>query len=257
VSVRYETDGKIAYFTFDRPGVLNAIDPPMMSEFELRVQEFAADPSLAVAIITGAGELAFCTGVDLGRTAPEVVAKRIPSPPTRRVLTLKGAEVWKPMIAAVNGYCLGGGTELLLGTDIRVAAEHASFGLPEVRWGLTPRGGGTVRLPRQIPWAVAMEMLLTGSRLTAQRAYEVGLINRVVPLDELMRTAEAYAAAICANGPLALRAIKESCERTSGVPLTYAYELDFRLAEAAFASDDAGEGLRAFAEKRTPEFRGA
>jgi enoyl-CoA hydratase len=255
--VRYEVAGKIAYFTFDRPEKHNAVDPEMMEEFEQGILDFTADSSVAVAIITGAGDEAFCVGVDLAKTAPLVTANKIPSPPTRRVLTLKGAEVWKPLIAAVNGYCLGGGTELLLGTDIRVASENASFGLPEVRWAMTPRGGGAVRLPRQIPYAVAMEMLLTGETISAQRAYEVGLVNRVVKFDDLMSVAEGYASKICENGPLAIRAIKETSQRTCGVPLMYAYEIDFRLAEPVFASEDAREGPRAFSEKRKPTYKGA
>lgn len=254
--VDYETDGKIAYITLNRPEAHNAIDPEMLKQFERLILEFEDDTSVSLAIITGAGDKAFCAGVDLEKTAPLVAAKKIPSPPTRRVLTLKGAEVWKPIIAAVNGYCLAGGMELALGTDIRVAADHASFGLPEARWSLTPRGGGTVRLLRQIPHAVAMEMLLTGERISARRAFEIGLVNCVVKAEALMPAAEEYAAKILRNGPLAIRAIKESSHRTSGVPLTYAYELDFRLSESVFASDDAREGPRAFSEKREPRFRG-
>ncbi len=254
--LRYDTDGSIAYLTFDRPEAHNAVDPEMMREFEERIFEFDSDASLAVAIITGAGDKAFCAGADLRETTPRVVSQEIESTPTRRVLTLKGVEIWKPIIAAVNGYCLGGGTELLLGTDIRVAADHATFGLPEVRWGLTARGGGTVRLLRQVPHAVAMEMLLTGERIGAARAYEIGLVNKVVPLAELMPAAEAYAHRIRENGPLSLRAIKESSHRIDGMPLVTAYEIDFELTKGVFSSEDAQEGPRAFMEKRMPRFRG-
>lgn len=253
--LRYETVGRIAYFTLDRPEAHNAVDPEMMDEMERRILEFENDPDVWVAIITGVGDKAFCAGADLGKMLPGVTSNAIPVAPTRRIYTFKGAEVWKPVIAAVNGYCLAAGTEILMGTDIRIASENATFGLPEVRWSLMARGGATVRLPRQIPWAPAMEMLLTGDRISAQRAYEIGLINRVVPSEDLMSTAKALADRICENGPLAVRAVKESVQRTSGVPLTYAYEIDFKIAAPVFASQDAQEGPKAFSEKRPPNFQ--
>jgi enoyl-CoA hydratase len=254
--VRYEKEGRLAYFTIDRPEAHNAIDVDMMDAFEQHILEFNSDPDVWVAIITGAGEKSFCAGADLRKMVPNVTANAVPVIPTRRLYTFKGADVWKPVIAAVNGLCLAAGTEIVVGTDIRVAADHATFGVPEVRWSLMARGGATVRLPRQIPWAVAMEMLLTGDRLSAQRAYEVGFINRVVPLADLIPTAEGLAHKICENGPLAVRAVKESVNRTSGLPLSYAYEIDFRIAEPVFASDDAKEGPKAFAEKRPPNYHG-
>lgn len=256
MSLRYEVIDRVAFFTIDRPDVHNALDLETQDELEQRIGEFNKDPDAWVAIITGAGEKAFCAGADLKSFVPKITGADAMtlSNPTSRVYTFKGAEVWKPVIAAVNGLCLGGGTEIVVGTDIRVAADHATFGLPEVRWSLMARGGATVRLPRQVPWAPAMEMLLTGERITAQRAYEIGLVNKVVPGPEVMAAAMAYARKICENGPLAVRAIKESVQRTSGVPLTFAYELDFRLAEPVFTSEDATEGPRAFAEKRAPRY---
>lgn len=256
MALRYETDEKIAYFTIDRPEKHNAIDPETMDELEDKIIQFNEDSSLWVGIITGAGDKAFCAGADLGKMVPKVTGNAIPVAPTRRIYTLKGAEVWKPMIAAVNGYCLAAGTEILVGTDIRIAAEHATFGLPEVRWSLIARGGASVRLPRQIPWAIAMEMLMTGEKITAQRAYEIGLVNRVVPMDRLMSTAEEMAYRICRNGPLAVRGVKESVNRTSGLPLATAYEIDFRIAAPVFASEDAKEGPKAFAEKRAAKYEG-
>jgi enoyl-CoA hydratase len=255
VALRYETEGKIAYFTIDRPEKHNAIDQETMDELETRILEFDQDPSVWVAIITGAGEKAFCAGADLRKMVPKVTANAIPVLPTRRVYTFKGADVWKPVIAAVNGICLAAGTEILVGTDLRVAAEHATFGLPEVRWSLIARGGASVRLPRQIPWAIAMEMLMTGERISAQRAYEIGLVNRVVALEQLMPTAEELARKILANGPLAVRGVKESANRTSGLPLSYAYEVDFMVAAPVFASEDAKEGPRAYGEKRPPDYQ--
>ena len=256
MTVRYETDGKIAYFTIDRPEKRNSFDMAMLEQFENHVRAFAADPSVWVAIITGAGDRAFCAGIDLATGLPTVTGPTPPDPPLRRLITLKGAELWKPVIAAVNGYCLGGGLELLTGTDIRIASPNATFALPEVRWGVTPRGGGNVRLPRQVPWAIAMEMLPTGDRIDAERAYQVGLINRVVPLEQLIPAAEDVAHRICRNGPIAVRAAKESAVRTSGVPLAQAWEIDFQTVAPAFNSRDATEGPRAFREGREPNYEG-
>jgi enoyl-CoA hydratase len=164
------------------------------------------------------------------------------------------SDVFKPIIAAVNGHCIAGGMEMLAGTDLRVAAEHATFGLGEVRWGLIPSGGSHIRFPRQIPWALAMELLLIGEPIDAQRAYEVGLVNRVVPADQLMPTALDLAARICKNGPLAVRTSKQIAVRSLG--LEPGFVLEKALAAKVLASDDAKEGPRAFAEKRKPKFTG-
>ena len=159
-------------------------------------------------------------------------------------------------IAAINGFCLAGGTELIQGTDIRIAAEHATFGLAEPKWALFPAAGSTVRLPRQIPYCRAMEILLTGDPVSAQEALQIGLINKVVKKEDLMPTAKKYAERICQNGPLAIKAIKESALRCYEVPIEYANILETYYAREIFASEDAKEGPRAFLEKRKPIFRG-
>ena len=163
-------------------------------------------------------------------------------------------KVYKPVITAVNGICVAGGLEFMLGTDIRIAAEHATFGLTEVRWAVIPAGGSHVRLPRQIPWAVAMEMLMTGKTIDAKRAYDIGLINKVVPAADLMSEALAMAAKICENGPLAVRTAKEIAVRAQN--LEPAFVLEKSMSARVFASEDAREGPRAFAEKRKPVYKG-
>ena len=170
--------------------------------------------------------------------------------PTKRQFS----DVFKPIIAAVNGLCIAGGLEMLQGTDLRIAAEHATFGLGEVRWGIIPAGGSHIRLPRQIPWAVAMELLLTGQPIDAQRAYQIGLVNRVVPRGEALGAAVELAEKICKNGPLAVRTAKEIAVRSLG--LEAGFILEKSLAARVFESEDAKEGPRAFAEKRPALFTG-
>jgi enoyl-CoA hydratase len=254
--VHYDKDGKIAYMTIDRPEKMNSFDSTMVEQFETHIRTFALDDEALVLILTGAGEKAFCAGIDVAEGIPGVLGPAPVDPPLRRIITLKGVELFKPIVAAVNGYCLGGGLEMLMGTDIRIACPEATFALPEVRWGITARGGGTVRLPRQIPWAVAMEMILMGDSIDAERAYQLGLINRVVPRDDLLSTAEMLAHRVCRNGPIAVRCAKESAMRTSGASLSQAYEIDYRLVSEAYRSEDAKEGPRAFREGREPRFEG-
>jgi len=169
---------------------------------------------------------------------------------------LRDVEIWKPIIAAVNGYCIAGGLEMLLGMDIRIAAEEAIFAIQEPKWGLFPAGGSTVRLPRQVPYCKAMEILLTGEKIDAKEAHRMGLVNYVVPPEELMPTAEKFAARIAANGPLAVSAIKRSVVECLSLPLSQGYEREIELAAPVFASEDAKEGPMAFLQKRKPDFKG-
>ena len=168
----------------------------------------------------------------------------------------RGLEVWKPIIAAVNGYCLAGGVTLLFATDIRIAAEHAVFEISEVKRAILPGNGGTQRALRQLPYPIAMEMILLGRRLTAQEALTYGLINKVVPAKELMAAAEEYARRLCENGPLALRAIKELAVRSQSLPLEHGIRLEQAFQEYLRTTEDAKEGPRAFAEKRKPSYKG-
>jgi len=262
----YEKRDGVAYLTFNRPEVHNAMDPETVVRLGEAWLDFEADNETRVAIITGAGEKAFCAGADLGRLIPLYTRARQPEDDwdkrvledreIRNVSLMRGRPIYKPIIAAVNGFCLAGGTELIQACDIRIAAEHASFGLTEVTRAIVPAGGSLARLARQIPWCKAMEILLVGDHMTAQEAHRIGLVNHVVPLPELMPTAEKVARKIAANGPLAVRKIKEAVIRTSGLPLEKAYEIENECARDVMRSEDAREGPRAFMEKRPPRYTG-
>jgi len=215
------------------------------------------DRNIWVAIITGAGKTAFSVGGDLKTFLPKILEadlRDLQSDTKPLNAVLRGFDLWKPVIAAVNGYCFGGGLEMLLGTDIRVASETAVFAVMESTWALFPGGGTTVRLPRQLPYCRAMEMLLTANQFTAQEAYEIGLINKVVPYNELMPAAMAYAEKICSNGPLAVQAIKESALR--GLALDAAYSIERLFSQIIFDTEDAKEGPRAFQEGRKAVWKG-
>ncbi|HEX7408358.1 MAG TPA: enoyl-CoA hydratase-related protein [Candidatus Binatia bacterium] len=248
----YEKRDRIAIITINRPESMNAFTAEMLAAMDTAFADFNRDPNLWVAIFTAAGEKSFCTGMDLKEAIPMVTGgdEMGYGDHTKRPFS----DVFKPIIAAVNGYCIAGGLEFLQGTDLRIVAEHASFGLGEVRWGIIPSGGSHIRLPRQIPWAVAMELLLMGRPITAKRAYDIGLVNEVVPLDQLMPTALKWAETICKNGPLAVRTAKEIAVRALG--LESGFVLEKALAARVFISEDAKEGPRAFVEKRPPKFTG-
>lgn len=252
-TLTYTTEGRIATITFNRPDAHNAMTAEMMAGVEEAFAAFNADDDLWVAILTGAGDKAFCAGADLGQLIPQIVDKGMEAflgDPSKRFF----ADIYKPIISAVNGICIAGGLEIMQGTDLRIAAEHAVFGLGEVRWGIVPGGGSHIRLPRQIPWAVAMEILLTGKPITAERAYDVGLINKIVPASELMTEAYALAELICRNGPVAVRTAKEIAVRS--LSLETPFVLENLLVQRVFSTEDAKEGPKAFMEKRRPNFTG-
>ena len=213
--------------------------------------------SIRAAIITGAGERAFSVGADLKSFIPEVPELSDFWLTQRGQLLNRGLEVWTPVIAAVNGHCLGGGLTLMLATDIRVAADHARFGLPEVKRGVLPANGGTQRILDQVPFAIGMEILLTGEPIDAETALRWGLVNRVVPAGELIDAAFAYARMISANAPLAVRAAKELAYRSRDLDLAAGLRIEQAIARIVRESDDAREGARAFADKREPGFTGA
>jgi len=262
----YEKRDGIAWLTMNRPDKCNAISPEMVVQLGEAWTDFRDDGEVRVAILTGAGERAFCAGADLGRTIPLMTRARGPEdewderlltdPAIMQAALLRGFELYKPVIAAVNGFALAGGAEILQVTDLRVAVPYAEFGLSEVKRGLFPVGGSTVRLARQIPHCKAMEILLTGRPMSAEEAHRVGLINEIVPADRLLSRAEEIAHEIAENGPLAVQACKESVLRTSGLPIDEALEIEAECARGVFASKDAIEGPRAFIEKRKPVFKG-
>ncbi len=262
----FEKRAGIAYLTFNRPERKNAISPQMMVQLAGAWLEYRDDPDLRVAILTGAGSESFCVGGDLQRLMPLFTGARQPEDEWDRrlmagldqvpIALLKPFELYKPIIAAVNGYALAGGCEILQATDIRIASRTASFGLSEAQRGLVPGGGSMVRLARQVPHCKAMEILLLGDRMPAAEAHRIGLVNEVVEPEAVMPRAEEIAARLARNGPLSLRKIKEAVLRTSGVPLTRAYEIENECSAAVMASKDAREGPRAFMEKREPVFTG-
>jgi enoyl-CoA hydratase len=248
----YEKKGKIAVMTINRPEAMNAFTADMLRGMDAAFADFNRDPDLWVAILTAAGDKAFSSGMDLKEAIPMLQSgdEMGYEDHTKRPFS----DVFKPIIAAVNGFCIAGGMEFLQGTDIRIASENARFGLGEVRWGIIPTGGSHIRLPRQIPWAVAMEMLLTGKPIDAKRAYDIGLVNQVVPAEQLMSSALEWAETICKNGPLAVRTAKEIAVRALG--LESGFVLEKALGARVMSSEDAKEGPRAFAEKRPPKFTG-
>jgi enoyl-CoA hydratase len=265
-ALTYEKRSHIAHITLNRPEVHNALDPEAMVRLAETWIDYAEDDNLRVAIITGAGDRAFCSGADLGRLIPLFTRARQPEDDwdhrlmgdlaQTRTALLRGYALYKPIISAINGFCLAAGTELMQATDIRIAADHATFGLTEVKRAIIPAGGGLARLPRQIPYAKAMEIFLVGDSISAEEAYRIGLVNYVVPASELIAKAEDIAAKIAASGPLAVRKIKEAVLRTSGLPLDEAYRIEDQCVMDVMRSEDAREGPRAFVEKREPQYKG-
>ena len=259
--VLYEKRERIAYITLNRPEALNALNTPLRRLLLEALQDFAADDETWVAVITGAGSRAFSAGADLKemsarRQAESEAGWRDPFWAPEPVSLNRGLRIWKPVVAAINGYCLAGGLELALACDIRIAAEHAEFALKEVQRGIIPGGGGTQRLPRAIPLNIALELMLTGDHIDAREAHRLGLVNHVVPAEQLMPTAEAIARKICANAPLAVREIKEAAYRGLDTTLDEGLRLESLLAKAIRHTKDSKEGPRAFAEKRPAVFKG-
>jgi enoyl-CoA hydratase/carnithine racemase len=260
-SVRFEVADRVATVTIDRPEAMNALDPETLEALSEAWTEVRDNPSIWVAIVTGAGDKAFCAGADLKKTIParpgvEGQANWRMFQPNAQPSLDDGLELWKPVIAAVNGYCLGAGLTLMSACDIRVASTQATFGLPEVRRGIVPTLGATQRLPRQLPHAIAMELLLLGEPLSAAQALQFGLVNAVVEPEEVMAEAGRYAERFLAGPPLTARAIKEATLRGLSMPLAEGMRLESLLSQAVRRTDDFREGPRAFAEKREPRYTG-
>ncbi|MEU5849894.1 crotonase/enoyl-CoA hydratase family protein [Saccharopolyspora shandongensis] len=251
-----ERRGAVLVVTMNRPEVRNALSGPMLEIMRQAWDEVDGDDDILACVLTGAGG-AFCAGADL-----KAMTQAHPGDTARGMdmsviePLLKGRRLTKPLIAAVEGPAVAGGTEILQATDIRVAGESARFGVSEARWGLFPLGGSAVRLPRQIPYTVAADILLTGRHVFAPEAKELGLIGHVVPDGQALDKALELADLITANGPLAVQAILRTMRETEGMPENEAFKVDARLGMAVFGSEDAKEGPKAFAEKRKPQFRG-
>jgi enoyl-CoA hydratase len=251
-----ERRGHVLIVTMNRPQARNALSGPMMALLRQAWDQVDSDSEIRVCVLTGAGG-AFCAGADLkamSRSHPGDQAAGSFDPSVIEPL-LKGRRLTKPLIAAVEGAAVAGGTEILQATDIRVAGQSARFGVSEARWGLFPLGGSAVRLPRQIPYTVAADLLLTGRHITAAQALEIGLIGHVVPdglaLDKALEIAEM----IAANGPVAVRAILRTIRETEGMAEADAFKVEAEIGMSVFRSEDAKEGPRAFTEKRKPQFR--
>ncbi|GAA5044697.1 crotonase/enoyl-CoA hydratase family protein [Nocardia callitridis] len=253
-----EKRGHILIVTMNRPEARNALSGEMMAIMREAWDQVDNDPEIRVAILTGAGG-AFCAGADLKAMTTQHPGDSFSGGGwdlSRIDALLKGRRLSKPLIAAVEGPAIAGGTEILQATDIRVAGESAKFGVSEARWALYPLGGSAVRLVRQIPYTLAADILLTGRHLRAAEAKDIGLIGHVVPDGGALDKAIELAEQIAANGPLAVQAILRAIRDTEGMPEDEAFQIDAKLGTAVFQSADAKEGPKAFAEKRKPTFTG-
>lgn len=254
--VDLEKEGRMARITIDRPDALNALNSDVLSQLKDAVDEVKADEDVRVVIITGSGEKAFVAGADI----KEMLGK---TPLDMRKFTILGHEVMnsianieKPVIAAVNGYALGGGLELALACDIRIASENAKLGVPEVKLGIFPGFGGTQRLTKIVGKGRAAELIFTGKMISAKEAVSIGLVNKVVPLEDLIREADAMAQEIAKNGPIGVGLAKSAINRAleTGLEDGLAYERE--LVSLTFSTEDKEEGMKAFLEKREANFKG-
>ncbi len=258
--IRFEIEGRVAWITMDRPEAMNAIDPESHTALVDAWARFRDDPRLRVAVLTGAGTKAFCAGVDLKRMGDFYGG--VPAGQRLQVWKrepgiggiTRNLEVGKPVIAAVNGVCLGGGLELALACDLRLASETATFGLPEVRWAIIPGQGGTQRLPRAVPPAVALEMILTAQPIDANRAAEVGLVNHVYPSGELHDRARSMAEVIASHPPRAVQTALAAVRGGLTMSLADGLDLEQELADPLRDSPDNREARAAFREKRPPRW---
>ena len=265
--VHYQrAEDHIVHVTIDRPEARNALDMEHFAQLREAWERFGDDDEAWVAVVTGVGA-DFCVGADLKTYIPQItrLQSRMKDEGATEIdgyrlddgvkAVLRNVKLYKPIVAAVNGTCVAGGMEMLGGCDIRVASDTATFGVLEPKRGLFAGGGTTVRLPRQIPFPAAMELLLCADRLSANRVYEMGLLNEVCPPAQLAERALDYARRITANGPFAVRKTKESVLRGLGVDMKEAYRIESSISSEVFSSEDAVEGPRAFAEKRTPKWK--
>jgi enoyl-CoA hydratase/carnithine racemase len=254
MAIDYEKEGRIAVFTINRPEAMNAVNMEVAHELHNAMLDFRDDDDLWVGIITGRGEKAFCVGADIKDALPFLTEHRY-SPWAMPSTHMRGLDLWKPLIAAINGIALGGGLEIAIACDIRIASEKARFGTPEVSLGLIPGWGGPIRLARMIPWCKASEMLLMAKIIDAQEAYRIGLVNKIVPPDQVMPMAKEWAEALCQLAPLAVRAAKQAMIRGNNMSLEEGLRLGDSLAAYLVGTEDFAEGTQAFLEKRKPNFK--
>ena len=250
MSIAYEVSGGVAEIRFDRPEKLNALTLAMYEQLGQAWADARDDPAVRVVLLTGAGERAFCVGADLEESIPALADDRFDISAWDPA-HLKGMAFYKPIVAAVNGLCLGGGFEILLATDLRIASSTASFGFPEPTIGFVPAGGTLVRLPRQIGYAPAMELLLTGERFSPEHLLRVGVLNAVVAPERLLDAARERCERLASLSAQALQTIKESVLTLADLPAEEAFAREAELGQRTFTSDDARAGLRSFAARRT------
>ena len=255
IDLEVDRDG-VATITINRAEVHNALDAEHYAEISKAWQTVRDDRQIRCAILTGAGDKAFSAGADIKNLLTTKQSWSDVWLTQKDQLLNRGLEVWKPVIAAVNGFCVGGGMTMLFATDIRVASEHATFGLSEVKRGIIAGNGGTQRTLQQLPWCIGMEMLLTGDSIDARTAERWGLINKVVPHGELLASARDYAARIAANAPLAVQAAKELAIRSRDTDINTGLRIEQLIGRMLRETEDAKEGPKAFREKRKPQFQG-
>jgi len=248
--IRYTKRDRVARITIDRPEVRNALDQEAHRELRAAFEDFRDDPEVWVAVLTGAGDKAFCAGSDVKYLRKLTSGELIHSTPYGGITS--DFECWKPIIASVNGFAFGGGTELALACDLVVAADTATFGLPEPYFGMIAGAGGLLRLPRQLPQKLAMELILTGRKIDAATALSMGLVNRVVPVADLAAATDALISEILALSPAAVRHSKRIALATMNSTLAEAEVVQQELVSELMATNDAKEGLVAFLEKRPP-----
>jgi enoyl-CoA hydratase len=251
--VLVERDGPVAVVLLNRPEALNALSDALMDELVARLEKLDRDETVR-AIVLGGSERAFAAGADIGELARASAIDLYYQRRVERWDSIRG--LWNPLVAAVSGYCLGGGCELALSCDLIVASETAQFGQPETGLGIIPGAGGTQRLTRAVGKALAMDVILSGRRLTAREALQSGLVARVVAKEAWLEEAKRVAREIAEKGPVATRLAKESVDRAYETTLSAGLEAERRALYLAFASEDAEEGLTAFTEKRKPSFEG-
>ncbi len=256
-NILFESDESVAVITVNRPDAMNALNPKTLEELEQAFLNVRGDEKIKASILTGAGGKSFIAGADIKDLAVEKTLEERQSwlRKIHGVFALIETST-KPVIAAVNGYALGGGCEIAMACHLRIASEKASFGQPEINLGIIPGYGGTQRLPRLVGKGVAIEMMLTGKRIDAREAYRIGLVNVVVPPEDLMKEAKELARKIAEKSSMAIKYILDAVTRGAEMPLDYALFLEADLAALCFNAEDAKEGIAAFIEKRKPDFKG-